>query len=75
MDVPLAVPMDRRTEYLPILQNFVPFGVAAPHISESNLTFDPINENGFERQIVWRKNKKDLTKTLELMEVLTHFPL
>ena len=45
------------------------------HITESNSACDPINERNFERQIVWRKNKKNPTKTLELTVVFRHFPL
>ena len=32
-------------------------------------TFDPINENGFERQIIWCKDREDPRYTLEMAEV------
>ena len=41
----------------------------------SNLICNSINENDFERRIVWYKNRKNLTSTLEMTEVYRHFLL
>ena len=39
-----------------------------PFFPKPNLIFNPINENNFERQIVWCKNCTDLTNTSEMAE-------
>ena len=38
-----------------------------------NLNCDPINENDFERRIVWCKHREDPTNTLEMAKVQKHF--
>ena len=45
------------------------FFFSQPCFPEPNLTCDPINENDFERRIVWSKHREDPTNTLEMASV------
>ena len=38
-----------------------------PWFPRPNLTCDPIDENDFERKIVWCNTREDLTNTLEVL--------